>query len=256
MEFDSRGHENAILEAQRILREAQGDFALRLEHAINGVRDVAKDTVRNIGKGGQRLLWRTSYFFEGYEDVNQRINKEDKRMIDAIGAVIDGGIFENNVIRKFAEIYMDKLLEPHAHDEPFLNDLHEKLVRSSSIMLYFGSKIATSGATKNAIMSAITETIYIAVINKAFIREGFRKMGMAITFGFQIYGYVDKAAVSASKLKRECPTLYWSLYASNIEMLYFIFEPLFKKGISVIQKGKGSSVDDVYVSIMDIIGYE
>ncbi|MDX7990291.1 hypothetical protein [Xenorhabdus littoralis] len=255
MGFDNNSHENAIQEAQRILKESQADLAFRLENAVDGVREVADQAVRTIGKGGQRLFWRTSYFFDGYEDVNQRINREDVRMLRAVGAIFSGGLFDNNVIKKITMVYIEKLLEPHVHDESFLNRLHEKLVSSSSKVAYFASKFVTSKLTKNAIISAITESIYVAVINKAFIREGFRKLGMAVTMAFQLYGYVDKAAVSASKLKRECPILYWALYADNLEMLYFIFDPIFKKGVHVIQKGKGSSVDDVYESIIEIIGY-
>ncbi|WP_338803931.1 hypothetical protein WDV76_18870 [Xenorhabdus griffiniae] len=255
MEFDSNRHENAVQEAQRILKEAQADFALRLEKAVDGVREIAQETMHTIGKGGQRALWRTSYFFDGYEDVHQRLNREDGRIFLAAWAVVKGGIFENNVIKKFVDIYVGKLLEPHESDQVFLNDLHEKLVSSSTAMMYLVAKFKTSGVAKAAVISAITEAIYVAVIQKAFIREGFKKFGMAITLAFQFYGYFDKAAVSASKLKRECPVLYWSLYASEIEMFYFIFEPLFKKGIKTIQKGKGSTVDDVYSAIMDIVGY-
>ncbi|PHM71726.1 hypothetical protein [Xenorhabdus sp. KJ12.1] len=255
MGFDSNRHENAIQQAQRILKEAQADFAIRLEKAVDGVRDVAQDTVHTIKKGGQRLLWRTSYFFDGYEDVNKRLNKEDGRLLLAAWTVAKGGAFENDIIKKFASIYLEKLLEPHERDQAFLNDLHEKLVRTSGSMMYLFAKFKISGVTKNAIVAAITESIYVALIEKAFIREGLRKIGLAITALFQFYGYFDKAAVSASKLKRECPTLYWSLYKNDIEMFYFIFEPLFKKGVKIIQKGKASTVDDVYFSIMDIVGY-
>ncbi|CBJ79321.1 hypothetical protein XBJ2_60020 [Xenorhabdus bovienii str. Jollieti] len=255
MEFDSNSHENAIQEAQRILKEAQTDLALRLEKAVEGVREVAQETMHTIGQGGQRALWRTSYFFDSYEDVYQRINREDARVFLAAWSVARGGLFENNVIKKIVDIYIDKLLEPHERDQAFLNELYEKLVRSSTIMMHLVAKFKTSGLAKNAVVSAITEAIYVAVIKKAFIREGFKKFGMSITLAFQFYGYFDKAAVSASKLKRECPVLYWSFYANEIEMLYFIFEPLFKHGISTIKKGKGSNVDDVYLAIMEIVGY-
>ncbi len=255
MGFDNKGHENAIQEAQRILKEAQADFALRLEKAVEGVREIAQETMHTVGKGGQRALWRTSYFFDGYEDVNQRLNREDGRIFLAAWSVAKGGLFENNVIKKFVDIYVSKLLEPHENNQPFLNKLHEKLVSSSTTMMYLVAKFKISGVAKTSVVSAITEAIYVAVIQKAVIREGFRKLGMSITLAFQFYGYFDKAAVSASKLKRECPVLYWSLYSSKIEMLYFIFEPLFKKGIKTIQKGKGSTIDDVYFAIMDVIGY-
>ncbi|MDE9495899.1 hypothetical protein KKJ09_20530 [Xenorhabdus bovienii] len=255
MGFDSDRHENAIQEAQRILKEAQADLALRLEKAVDGVREVAQETMHTIGKGGQRALWRTSYFFDGYEDVHQRLNREDGRMFLAAWTVVRGGLFENNVIKKFVDIYVNKLLEPHESDQSFLNNLHEKLTHSSTTMMYLFAKFKTSGVAKTAVVSAITEAIYVAVIQKAFIREGFRKFGMSITLAFQFYGYFDKAAVSASKLKRECPVLYWSFYNNNIEMFYFIFEPLFKTGIKTIQKGKGSTIDDVYFAIMDIVGY-
>ncbi|MDE9519424.1 hypothetical protein KKJ17_17225 [Xenorhabdus bovienii] len=103
MSFDSNSYENAVQEAQRILKEAQADLAFRLEKAVDGVRDVAEDTVHTIGKGGQRLLWRTSYFFDGYEDVNQRINREDWRMILALKSVFSGGVLNNNVIKKISK---------------------------------------------------------------------------------------------------------------------------------------------------------
>ncbi len=69
---------------------------LYAEKIGGGLKEVTEDTVSTIGLGLKRALWRTSYFFDGYRDVNHNINREDWRMILALRSVIE----ERNFINK------------------------------------------------------------------------------------------------------------------------------------------------------------
>ncbi|MGL5311486.1 MAG: hypothetical protein ACRDAL_12980, partial [Plesiomonas shigelloides] len=72
---------NYIENYARIKAESDKNLALSLEHSFGGIRNIAEDTVNTIGEGMKRLTWRTSYFFDGYQDVNQQINTEDYRFL-------------------------------------------------------------------------------------------------------------------------------------------------------------------------------
>lgn len=63
----------------RVKTESDNTLALSLDHSFKEVGEIAADTVNSIEEGLKRLTWRTSYFFDGYQDVNVRINSEDYR---------------------------------------------------------------------------------------------------------------------------------------------------------------------------------
>ncbi|MCW7548348.1 hypothetical protein OO184_10435 [Photorhabdus sp. APURE] len=98
---------------------------------------------------------------------------------------------------------------------------------------------------------SIAEVIYQSLIRNVVIKNIARKFINAGLVAFQSYGYVEHAAISANKLKRECPPFYWALYSKELEMLYFIVEPVLSKGSNLI--GKQRSEDDIVHAIADII---
>ena len=44
-----------------------------------------------------------------------------------------------------------------------------------------------------------------------------------------LYGVVQKAADSAHRLHITCPAYYSALYAQELEMMFFLIEPLFER---------------------------
>ncbi|KER02677.1 hypothetical protein [Photorhabdus temperata] len=227
----------------KMTQEANRVLALKAEEIGSELRDVAEDTVDLIERGATRAIWRTSYFFDGYEDVNTKINSEDKRMILTIWNIVNGTNF--SFIKEVAKVFTDELLKNQ-------NEETKKIIYLKLLKVF--SNLSTSKATKYSISIVIADAIYLSLIRNVVIRNAIRKFANGALFTFQSYGYFDKATVSADKLKRECPLFYWALYNLKLEMLYFIFEPVLSKGVSLI--GKKCSEDDIVSEIIGIINHE
>ncbi|NHB94000.1 hypothetical protein [Photorhabdus cinerea] len=223
------------LEADRIL-------ALRLEKAVDGVREVAEDTVNTMEDGFDRFVRRGSYFFDGYRDINDKINSEDERFISAVWSMVKG----RNVIKEITKVFSEELLKNQGDEDK--ERIYIKLVEKS---LNFSSTFVASRTAKNSIATAVAEVIYQSLIMNVIIREGIRRYGNVILTAFQSYGLFEKAAVSADKLKREHPYFYWVLYSKRLEMLYFLVEPGLSKGVGLI--GTKSSEDDIVSTIIKVI---
>ncbi|WP_338804574.1 hypothetical protein WDV76_04150 [Xenorhabdus griffiniae] len=224
--------------------EAQCEAALRLERAVEEVGVMAIDTVENIGLGAKRALWRTSYFWDGYEDVNEKINADDKRMIINLWTAKN----EKDFIMRMAVAYVDELFKDYSEDA------RERIYLG---VLKFSAKVAAFKSTKLSISIVVAEFIYRTLITNILVKNIARKfINMALS-AFQSYGYFEKAAVSADKLKRECPSLYWALYSKNLEMMYFIVEPVLSKGTHLIGKKGIDKPDENSVArvISDIIDF-
>jgi hypothetical protein len=50
-----------------------------------------------------------------------------------------------------------------------------------------------------------------------------------VAMGAGLYGVVQKAADSANRLRFTYPTYYSALYTQELEMMYFLIEPLFER---------------------------
>ncbi|MBS9424297.1 hypothetical protein [Photorhabdus caribbeanensis] len=144
--------------------------------------------------------------------------------------------------KQIAEIFTEELLK-EKNDEA-RERIYIKLLKVSS-------DFSASRATKFAISISVAEMIYQSLIRNVVIKNIARKFINAGLVAFQSYGYVENAAVSSNKLKRECPPFYWALYSKELEMLYFIVEPMLSRGVSLI--GKQCSEDDIVHAIADII---
>ncbi|MQL49877.1 hypothetical protein GEA64_18770 [Photorhabdus khanii] len=223
----------------KMTQEANRVLALKAEEVGSELKDVAEDTVDTIGMGVKRLTWRTSYFFDGYRDVYDQIHHEDKRMASAIWNIVKQ---RKNVILEITQLFVDELLKEQ--NEKARERIYLELLK-------FSTKFATSKATKFAISIAIAEVLYQSLIINVVVRNNVRKYANYSLAAFQIYGDVEKAAVSADKLKRECPLFYWVLYSKKLEMLYFLVEPALSKGVPLI--GKKCNENDIVSAFIEMM---
>ncbi|WP_042859371.1 hypothetical protein [Dickeya sp. NCPPB 3274] len=200
--------------------EAEKNLALNAEHTGKALSDIAKDTVETIEVGAKRLIWRTSVFFEGYEDVNEKINVEDTRMAKNIWRVVK----EGNAIFRITELYVNEILKNRDFDVVY------------KILLKHTSKFIFNGVTKTAIAYSIAKILSEQLYFNMVVRRRLQSFSNMSIFAFTLYGNVEHAAVSADRLKREFPEFYWVLYSERLEMVYFVVEPAFSKHINRIKK--------------------
>ncbi|CNB11841.1 hypothetical protein [Yersinia similis] len=219
--------------------EASRNLALHVDKTAAALGDVAENTINSIQMGVKRTIWRSSYFFDGYKDVYENINSEDYRM----GLAVVKAIKERDIVMFMTRIYVEYLLQNF--DENKQKEIFDKLLKGSA-------KFATSKATKLSISYAIATTLSECLYLNPKIRMKIRSYSNVSMLGFQFYGYIEKASIAASGLKRDNPAYYSLLYSQDIEMLYFILSPVLSHVIH--NKNINKTSEDI-IRIINEIAY-
>ncbi|TQI81410.1 hypothetical protein FHU10_3670 [Serratia fonticola] len=214
---------NYIENYSRIKTESDHTLALTLDNSVRAIGEIAEDTFNTIGEGVKRLTWRTSYFFDGYQDVNQQINTEDYRFLLAMKQVVKN----KNIIFLMIEVYIRLLLKDS--DDKKIERIARKTLRLSST-------ISSIQLTQKAIIFAIQQQIVITLFKNEVARKRIAATSNITLTILKLYGYIEEAAISANGLKRESPDYYRALYSLEIEMLYFIIKPILNHVVSAIGK--------------------
>ena len=217
--------------------EADSSLALSLDKSVSTLGEVLEDSLNSAQMGAKRLVWRTSYFVDGYQDVNQQINREDYRMGVAIKNVIE----KRNVIFLMIKIYVDNLLKNM--DEEKRESIFYKLGAISS-------HFVNSRTARQSISFFIVASVYASIHLNVKVKKNIRTVSNVALVALQVYGCIEKSAIAANKLKRISPGYYWALYKEGIEMLYFILEPVLSKTFVDIKEN--NTVDDV-VKILKVL---
>ncbi|KAA1174615.1 hypothetical protein [Photorhabdus heterorhabditis] len=203
------------------VQEAHRVSALAVERALEDVADMGVEIIETIGLGIKREFYKTSYFFEGYEDVYEKIKKEDKRMFLNLANLKN----EYKFIYRIIESYVNEVFE--GFDEEVKKRIYLNILK-------FSAKLSTGQSVKTGITMVVVEMIYLNVIKNVMVKNLAKKAIGGIVTLAQVYGYVEKASMAADRLKVSCPKLYWVLFFKKLEMLYFIVEPILEKGLYLI----------------------
>jgi len=198
--------------------EADRTIALSLEKGIKRFQENGKEVMSNIYSGVERATWHSSCFFDDFQDVCQELKEEDKRMIAAIKEVFN----RNDVILDMVELYVKYVLDN------FNENSRTNIITQISGFL---AKNRTGFATKSGMSYVIAKSISESMGFTAKIRTAIGKLSNVTLTLFSFYSYVQKAALSARRLKTLNPSFYQILHHENIEMLYFIIEPVLQKNI-------------------------
>ncbi|MDX7986856.1 hypothetical protein FE392_05850 [Xenorhabdus sp. 12] len=227
------------------IKEAERVAGLNLEKAVADTTELGGEVVDTIGLGMRRKLWSISYFFDGYEDVYERIQNEDKRMeLNLINLLIGDN---RKFIFKIVETYIEEVFK--GREEREVN-------RILGLIFKVSSKSAVGNSIKFGASYAIAEAIYLSIIKNTALKSIVGRYANIFLSAFQVYGFYEKASAAANRLKIQCPQLYLSLYFKKLEMLYFIVESELEKGIYLIDgfNKKYVSDDEVARVISDMIG--
>ena len=199
----------SYLQANRIL-------ALKLDHALSAVGQQVKNQVETLGKGATRRLYYTSCFTDEYNDVCQQQKTEDRRFRNAVIRTIQHGDVVYDMLRiYFEEIFKHKTNEQLEHIKKALMAVNIHIAASTLTGAGYALAVATSvriGLSLSMQLSALTG------------RTAGTVAGVVAT-----YGLVQKAADSAHRLNVQYPAYYSALYMQQLEMMYFLIEPVFER---------------------------
>ncbi len=199
----------SYLQANKIL-------ALKLDHAFTSVEKAVSNQIETIGGGVKRGLYYTSCFTDEYQDVCQQQKTEDIRFSKGVYHLLR----HTDVVYEMLKIYFEDV---------FKYKTSEQIERIKQMLMAVNVHIATSSLTNVGFALATASSVAVGMnLNLEISALAGRRAG-GVVGGVGIYGIVQKAADSAHRLHFTYPAYYSALYAQELEMMYFLIEPLFDR---------------------------
>ena len=189
----------SYLQANRIL-------ALKLDHAVSAVGQQVTNQVETLGKGATRLLYYTSCFTDEYNDICQQQKTEDLRFRNAVIRIIQHG----DVVYEMLRVYFE---------EVFKYKTNAQLEHIKKALMAVNVHIASSTLTGAGYALAVATSV----------RIGLHLSMQLSALTVATYGLVQKAADSARRLHVQYPAYYSALYMQQLDMMYFLIEPVFER---------------------------
>lgn len=223
-----------------IIRDMQADklMALQLEKALSGVKVQVLEQADKIGDGATRLLYYLSCYTDNYQDICAKLKVEDIRFFDGLQQLIK----DRNIILEMFKVYIELLFE---------NKTPQQLEYIKRLLMKANVYISTSTLTNQAFALGITMAICLGFNVSMHIRSRVGSVSGAAAGGLGIYGIIQDAADSAQRLQMMSSVYYQALYLRNLEMMYFLIEPIFIKSSAF--KTNILSDDDVAKTIINMV---
>jgi len=196
--------------------QAEKILALKLEHALSGVKDNFIEQAKQMSSGAQRLAFYTSCFTENYQDICANLRHEEVRFIQGAFQFFK----DRNIMFLMIKIYIELLI--NKHDDKKISNLQRLLIGANV-------KVSSIHLNREAFIAAITTTICLSFRTSTLISKYSNKIAALSTSILSYSGLVQKSADSANQLKSFNSVYYAALYARKLEMMYFIIEPVIKK---------------------------
>ena len=217
--------------------QANNILALKFDHALTGVREMVTRQVETIGAGAKRALYYTSCFTDDYQDVCRNQKNEDIRFANGVVHV-----FQNNDIAyEMLRIYFEKIFQYKTSEQ--LENIKRKLM---AVNVHIAASSLTNAGFALAVAYSVAIGMNLSLEMSALV--GGKAGGIVAAAG--IYGVIQKAADSAQRLKYVYPAYYAALYSRELEMMYFLVEPLFERAGAFSHSTSDSDMADIITQMI------
>jgi len=206
-----------------IITSVQADriIALKLDKALAGVKDNVASTLKQMGDGVTRASYYTSCFIENYQDVCTKLKNEDLRFISGLIQLYKDRDVIFEMIRLYIEVHFKNKTEGR------IQNILRKLVGA-------GVYLSTTGTANRLLIISVATAVCQSYSFQTIVHGRLSQVRTLILKGsvtasaisFSVYGIVHEAANCADNLKEFNAFYYQALYERNLEMMYFIIEPL------------------------------
>ncbi|MGR5943801.1 hypothetical protein [Enterobacter sp. C4G1] len=205
-------------------------LATKLDHAVAGVRDAVVDQIETIGAGAKRALYYTSCFTDEYQDVCKRQKTEDQRFLYGVVHLLQ----HRDVVYEMLKVYFDEI---------FKNKTSSQLEHIKKMLMAVNIHIAASSLSRVGFTLATASSVAVGMGLKLELSVFTGRVAGIASMGASLYGVVQKAADSAYRLRFTNPSYYAALYMQELEMMYFLIEPIFERAGAI--KAQWASDEDV-----------
>lgn len=212
-------------------------LALKLDHALSSVKEMVSSQVDTIGAGAKRALYYTSCFTDDFQDVCRNQINEDIRFTDGVIHV-----FQNiNIAYEMLRIYFEKIFQYKTSEQ--LENIKRKLM---AVNVHIAATSLTNAGFGLAVAYCVAIGMNLSLKMTALV--GVKARGVVAVAG--MYGIVQKAADSAQRLKYVYPAYYAALYSRELEMMYFLVEPLFERAGAFSHSPSDSDIADIITKMI------
>lgn len=213
--------------------QANNILAKKLDRAVSAVEKEVVEQVKKVELGATRAVNYLSCFTDEYYDVCQKQVREDVRFVYGVVRLLRS----EDIVAEMLRIYFD---------EVFRHRTNEQLEHIKQGLMAVNVHIASSSLT-NAGFALATAILVKGGLNLSMqlsVIQG-KRVGTAI-FVSTLYSVVQKAADSAHRLHIQFPTYYSALYRHELEMMYFVIEPVLQNaGATQGQWASDSEIVDI-----------
>jgi len=199
----------SYLQANKIL-------ALKLDHAVTAVGQQVANQVETLEKGATCLLYYTSCFTDEYNDVCQQQKTEDLRFRNGVIRIIQHG----DVVCNMLKIYFEEIFKYKTNDQ--LEHIKKALMAAN---IHIAASTLTGAGYALAVATSVRMGLHLSMQLSALTGRATGTLAGVVA----AYGLVQKAADSAHRLYVQCPAYYSALYMQQLEMMYFLIEPIFER---------------------------
>lgn len=221
----------SYLQANKIL-------ALKLDHALTGVGRAVSNHIDMMGAGAKRALYYTSCFTDEYQDVCQRQKSEDIRFRNGVIYLLR----HSDVVYEMLKIYFEEI---------FKFKTFEQIERIKEMLMAVNVHIASSSLTKAGFAFAVATSVAVGLNLSLDISALTGGVAGTVVTVAGLYGVVQKAADSAHRLHFTYPSYYAALYVQELDMMYFLIEPLFERaGAFKAQWASDAGIADIITKMI------
>ena len=213
-------------------------LALKLDHALAGVGKVVYSQIDFVAAGAKRTLFYTSCFTDEYQDICQQQKIEDIRFTKGIYYLLQHG----DVVYEMLKIYFEEIFKYKTSDQ--LEQIKQMLM---AVNVHIAASSLTSAGFALAAASAVAVGMNLRLDMSVLVGSRATK----VLAGASLYGIVQKAADSAHRLHFTYPAYYSALYAQELEMMYFLIEPLFERAEALkAQRASAGEIADIIIKMI------
>lgn len=191
-------------------------LALKLDQALASVKGQVENQLNTLGAGATRLTYYTSCFTDEYQDVCKKQKTEDIRFAKGVTHLLAHG----GVVYDMLKIYFEEI---------FKYKTSKQLENIQKMLMAVNVHIAASSLTGAGFTLAVAASVSVGMnLSMEMSLLAGRTAGTVVGI-VTSYGIVQKAADSAQRLNYKFPAYYSALYAKELEMMYFLIEPIFER---------------------------
>lgn len=222
--------------------QSDRQLAIYGQQGIAGTWRVLKGIGSDIYSGMERVSWYSSCLIPSYHDVCDELISEEKRMYLSILSIYR----YRDVIAYMLYLYFESIITDSENGNE-----KNRVRKTDSKVTGLIKNIPTSKAARLAIAWAFAKSLSESGLLSEIVVERLARRVPNVVMALQLIGTDQKCALAARRLKMLAPKYYATLYAAELEMLYYFIEPFLSELIKKVQIGFFRDFDAIYDDLKD-----